>query len=347
MLVIVHNILSPYRVPLFNSLSEALNGDLIVLLSRPTHPRRRQWSIPWDRIAFKYEFLTTKSIRIRERELDLTFGTSSALSRWSPRAVVVCGWDLTSSWSALRWSGPHSVATAAWVESGLSTGSVRGPLSNRVRRSFLRRVDQVLVSGDEAASFVRSLRPDVPISLLRNSVGLDGLLELPSLDHRTSIAFVGELSERKGFDVLLEALPSLLHIAPKIRIVGNGPMSEVLRQVALGDERIEYLGFVEGQDLLDVYAAAAVVLIPSRRDPAPLVASEAMAAGVPVVLGPGVGNRDDLHRLCPSAVALMDDLTVGGITDATRRMIGQRVSHQARIAFTPQACAAQLLAAVE
>jgi hypothetical protein len=55
MLVIVHNILAPYRVPLSNGLEQSLDGQLTVVLTRDTHrmPRR---SVPWQDVSFQVEY---------------------------------------------------------------------------------------------------------------------------------------------------------------------------------------------------------------------------------------------------------------------------------------------------
>ena len=57
MLVIVHNILAPYRVPLFNELGQSLGGQLAVVLTRDTHRKRRRWSVPWQDVSFQAELL--------------------------------------------------------------------------------------------------------------------------------------------------------------------------------------------------------------------------------------------------------------------------------------------------
>ena len=277
MLVIIHNILAPYRVPLFNELAQSLDGQLAVMLSRDTHGKRRRWSVPWQDVSFQVELLHTVGIAHGERVFDVSFGVRRILDRLSPEVVVLGGWDLSASWSSLRWCHSRAVPAVAWVESGIATGSFRDPLSSLARRRFLDGCSAALVSGDAAAAFVNQLRPGLPTTVVRNAIGLSALHALPAPSARSAL-FVGELSQRKGVDVLLEALPGLLQHLESVVIVGDGQLQPAVADAARRLERVDYLGYLEGSRLVDAFASAGAVVAPSRKDPAPLVASEALAA---------------------------------------------------------------------
>ena len=342
MLVIIQPILGPYRVPLFNELGRLLDGQLAVLLTRETHRKRRRWSVPWQDVSFRAELLRTVGIEHGERALDVSFGVRRTLDRLSPEVVVLGGWDLSASWSALHWCHSRAVPAVAWVESGAATGSFRDPLSSLARRRFLDGCDAALVSGDAAAAFVNQLRPGLPATVVRNATGLAALHALPAPTARSGL-FVGELSQRKGVDVLVEALPGLLQLLERVVIVGDGQLRPAVADAARRLAGVDYPGYLEGPRLLDAFGSAGVVLVPSRKDPAPLVASEALAAGRPLVLGPGVGNAGDLHRLSPEAVSVMAAASASGLIASVTTVLGQMVTPAARAAFTPSACAEAFL----
>ena len=88
-------------------------------------------------------------------------------------------------------------------------------------------------------------------------------------------------------------------------------------------------------------------MAPSRKDPAPLVASEALAAGRPLVLGPGVGNADDLRRLSAEAVSVMTTASASELIGSVSKVLGRVVTPAARAAFTPRSCAEAFLKGTE
>jgi glycosyltransferase involved in cell wall biosynthesis len=107
------------------------------------------------------------------------------------------------------------------------------------------------------------------------------------------VATVGSISRGRGQDVLVRALPALRERFPALRavVVGDphprGPDREYhqeLRDLARGLGVLDALVFTGHVELLgDVYAAADVVVNPTRREAFGRVAAEALLAGRPVV----------------------------------------------------------------
>lgn len=343
MLVVVQNVLAPYRVPLFNAVSRGLDDKFAVLLCRDTYPKRyRRWYVPRSDVDFRLEMLSTLGIEVGERVPELSFRIHRALDRLSPDAVVLGGWDLWASWSSLRWCRQHHIPAVAWVESGAASGSWRGSFTTLVRKRFLNACASALVSGEAAAAFVGQLRPGLPTTVVHNSVGHPALHTLPPPSAGGAL-FVGELSHRKGIDLLLEAAPQLLRYLEVVTIVGDGYLRTVVIDIARRYEGVHYLGYLQGEQLIKGFEGARVVIVPSRRDPAPLVASEALAAGRPLVLGSGVGNAADLRGLSPEAVDVMPTPSAAELVRSVRKVYGKIVDPTARSVFRPESSAAAFL----
>lgn len=114
------------------------------------------------------------------------------------------------------------------------------------------------------------------------------------------ILFVGRLAPEKGIDVLFE---SFKRLRPEIKenaelvLVGDGPLSKELQEQYEGAEGIRLLGFMEGQKLSELYAAADVFFFPSATETFGNVVLEAMASGTPVVGAAAGGVKDNIrHR---------------------------------------------------
>jgi len=108
-------------------------------------------------------------------------------------------------------------------------------------------------------------------------------------DSERMVYFVGRLVHEKGVHVLLEAIPWVLAQEQDVKFViaGKGPAEYSLRERAyqLGvSQKIYFAGFVDDQTRNRLYACADVAVVPSLYEPFGIVALEAMAAGVPVVV---------------------------------------------------------------
>jgi glycosyltransferase involved in cell wall biosynthesis len=155
--------------------------------------------------------------------------------------------------------------------------------------------------------------------------------------------FVGELSRRKGFDLVLEAIPDLFSDFEELTIAGDGPLARHLETLVKRDSRIRWLGFVEGDPLFSAISKSSVALVPSRQDPWPLVAVEALTIGCPVVLGPGVGSAVDLQAIAGSAVVRMAAANARSLVSAARLARMQAVPIAARELFQPGLIAERFL----
>lgn len=96
---------------------------------------------------------------------------------------------------------------------------------------------------------------------------------------------VGRLIYYKGFEYLLDAMA---HVDGNLLVVGDGPLLGALidraRTAGVAD-RVWFLGEVSGRELVDLYHAARVFVLPSvaRSEAFGIVQLEAMAAGLPVI----------------------------------------------------------------
>ena len=110
--------------------------------------------------------------------------------------------------------------------------------------------------------------------------------------------FVGRLEPLKGVETILEALARIRSWQPVIFhrmrfVIVGGSLSDVadtemLRLKAMVDEldlgtNAQFVGAKNQSQLLDYYAAAAAVVMPSDYESFGMVALEAMAAGTPVI----------------------------------------------------------------
>jgi glycosyltransferase involved in cell wall biosynthesis len=182
-------------------------------------------------------------------------------------------------------------------------------------------------------------------AVLRAEMGLS--------DTETVFIFVGRLEPVKGLDLLIEAFCSVTN-APTARllVVGDGTMRDIAVAAAENDPRILYRGRLEGSALWAEFAAADVLVLPSRSEPWGLVVNEAMSAGLAIVLHDCCGCIDDLvidgetGVVVPTGNAVALRAAIGALSDGQIRVAEMRRAAARHVGgWTTEAWAANILLA--
>ncbi|WP_234347898.1 glycosyltransferase [Streptomyces specialis] len=150
------------------------------------------------------------------------------------------------------------------------------------------------------------------------------------------VVCVGRLCPQKGQDLLLRAWPAVAAAVPgaRLALVGDGPDRRALRLAAGPD--VLFAGHTD--DVQPWYAAADVVVLPSRWEGMALAPLEAMAVGRPVVVTDVGGARESLppghvpHALVPpeDPAALAGALTALLADPVRRRALGRQAAQHIR-----------------
>jgi glycogen synthase len=103
-----------------------------------------------------------------------------------------------------------------------------------------------------------------------------------------TVLFVGRITSQKAPDVLIHAMPFVLHYQPNAKLImtGEGDMRGHVEHLAHQrgvSHACRFYGVLPRHQLIDLYKAVDCVCIPSRNEPFGLVVLEAWAAGKPVV----------------------------------------------------------------
>jgi len=107
------------------------------------------------------------------------------------------------------------------------------------------------------------------------------------------VFFVGRMVREKGVQILIESLPKIRwgYHDTKLVIAGGGHRDHLVNLAAyLGMERhVYFAGFIPDAELLKLYSVIDIACYPSLYEPFGIVALEAMAAKVPVVVSDAGG----------------------------------------------------------
>jgi glycosyltransferase involved in cell wall biosynthesis len=161
-----------------------------------------------------------------------------------------------------------------------------------IERWALRSASAVYCCNEAAATIIRSKGFRGEIEVLGLGVDVDQLAPEPASRQRAGLhlGYVGRLDERKGVQVVLDALTQLPD-SVTFTIAGTGPYAGALqakaRDTGLGD-RARFLSYVDHAQVAQLYRTFDAVVVPSLptkrwHEQFCRVAVEAMTTGAPVI----------------------------------------------------------------
>lgn len=284
----------------FNALADSGALDFEAWFSRRTETGR-SWAIEESDWRFSYRYVP--SLRFAGRQLarppmDLLRKPPDVLVGFYSEPAMLAGVHL----ARLR-----GAKTALWAQVTPAAWQRRKPWKERIKHFTVPRVDATFGHGQDSRAFAmrygasaeqaRALPHAVNVEFFEQARGLAktrGKLIRQALGVKGyCVLYVGRLWEGKGVFDLLQAFEAFhqQHPDSTLLFVGDGVDQQRLAAAAapLG-RHVRFAGFLEGQALLDAYAAADVFAFPSHGDPYGLVVDEALATGLPVIASDAAGE---------------------------------------------------------
>ncbi len=227
---------------------------------------------------------------------------SARLTKRSPVDHVLAMWAFPAGLYALALRRRFRVPYSVWTLGSDIHSLAKLPALRALIKRILREAAHRFADGVELAQATAELAGR-PCTFLPSARSLPDGGTVPVIwpDSRGfHFVFVGRLEPVKGPDVLVEAAAILRDRGVRfgMALLGDGSLRPVLeerlRRIRLAD-RVALRGFVEPQVTAAYLAVCDAVVIPSRSESIPLVFSEALRAGAPLVVS-DVGDLGELVR---------------------------------------------------
>lgn len=326
--VLITNIVAPYRIPLYNYVHK--NGEFdFRVIALAEKEKNREWRLAKEKIEFDYQILPGWHLffvrKKREIPIHLNRGVFKVLWQQKPDIVITSGYDCLAYWQAFFYCKLFKKKYILWNGTTLlSTGGVRG-----VRRLFkkiiIKGADKYIVYGTKAKEYLEYFGAEPKkIYISTNTVDVkyfhDKVLQNRSdkefLEKREKypknlLLYVGQLIKRKGIKQVLRALSSLDDPEIGFMIVGGGAEEKNLKEFSKknGLKNVFFEGFQQQEELPKYYALADIFVLPSFQEVWGLVINEALASGLYILCSKYTGAGYDLINKENGRIFNPDDIS--------------------------------------
>lgn len=301
--MILHNIISPYRNPLFEELSKKY--DLTVYFCKE-NDKERKWSTKLEGYSFKYKILPHKQIgpfvinptltkELKENDFDIYILGENPENYFSIKKIF----------KILNINKKILICVSGRRDNEIYTlkkfNESKNPL-NRIFYKFVRKLyenyrgDMYMKSNGIISYSNLSTKMLILDNIEKDKIftGIqnmpESLLSKPSwkkkpqkLKNKKIILYLGYLREMKGINYLIEAFNKLNRKDTLLLIAGTGDEEDKLKELAKNNKNIQFLGYKDGIEKANYYSIADFFVFPTLFDTYSHVIAESFYYGIPVI----------------------------------------------------------------
>ena len=321
--VLLTNSIPPYRVDFFRELSELCDFTVVCdLLQSPL----REWKQDPENFGFDYIEIGNNAKEYTHKRPDAGFneqrvrykskGVIKVLKELKPEVVVTCEFGMRTIYT-LFYSMRACVPYIIWSEGTRFTEKSVKRLKFTLRNVLARGAKGYWTNGVASRNYLEDLgatRSTITEGMTgiatdtyrKASKELEGQRDSLRVNYGIEgfcFLFIGAISERKGVMQLLEALElsdAELRVKCTFIFAGSGPLQEEAeaRTKKFKNIKVFYPGFVDQEEVQQLFAVSDMFVMPTLDDNWPLVTIEAMVSGLPQIGSIFNGASEDLAQKC-------------------------------------------------
>jgi len=288
---VVANIPAPYRVPVFNRIARDGRIDFTAIFCAEREPDRH-WDL--EQFQFKSVVLHQSFFSRKGRHIHNNLDVLRQLKAIDPDVVITGGFNPTHLYAFLYawWHGRKHIC---WTDGTVASERVLRVVHKWMRRFVFKR-SAVFIGASEGSLDLYRSYGQANIRLFKSHLCVDNerFRDARSQPKSFDLLFCGRLTQKKqplfAIDVA-EKAAALLGRRVSLLFVGAGELEPQLRAKAESASGVDvaFHGFATQAELPGLYASARIFLFPTSRDSWGVVANEACAAGLPVIVTPFAG----------------------------------------------------------
>lgn len=309
--MILHNIISPYKTLIFNKLYQQYEDMKVVYISETE--AIREWHIDREELHFPHDIMFSGSLE-NVKQFRAAIRTWKTLQKFNPDIVIIGGYNYVSYLIGFCWAKFKGKRIILWSASNNEDRS-RYFLKEKLKSYIVRKFDAANVYGSKSRDYLLKLGIEPRRVFIKGNSTDNKFYSAGTMRHRVckrrlcreaglpenNFLFIGRFSQEKNILSLLEAYEKLLTNSITswgLILVGNGPQRlEIEKYIERHDLKNVHLpGFKQRDDVVRYLAMSDVFILPSISEPWGLVVNEAMASGLPVIVSKNCGCYPDLIK---------------------------------------------------
>ncbi|TFW36316.1 glycosyltransferase family 4 protein [Massilia horti] len=296
-IALVTNGPAPYRIPALNRLAETPGISLHVIYCCKREPNR-EWNLPDSRYTSTY--LRERIIRFRDTYIHNNPDVVKALRQAAPDVIITTGFNPTHLY-AIGYGLYHGLPHVAMTDGTFDSEQCLSALHRWIRRFVYARSQAFIYASLGGKRLYASYGiPDERCFGACLCVDNSAYSSMPDQARPFDLLFCGRIEAVKNPFFALDVarrVAGRLGRPVSILFVGTGSLEQQLKQKALlyrDQVHASFNGFASQEQLPGLYQSARLFLFPSTFDPWGVVANEACAAGLPVLVSPHAGVAGEL-----------------------------------------------------
>ncbi len=308
-IVILHNIVSPYKTLLFKELY-AINSSIHIFYMAHTE-NNRQWRIDASELSFNHRFIFNGSLD-KINPFTLAFRTWKELNLYNPDILILGSYRYSACWAGFLWAKRNKKKVILWSATNQDDHS-RAFLKERIKSLLVKRCDAANVYGQKSKDYLIRLGLNKDAIFIKGNTTDNDFYYIRTNEFRAkrnilcrqyglanhNFLYIGRFSKEKNILLLLKAYKRLkTENNWGLVLIGDGPQSEdITNYIEQNNIRNVCIpGFQQKEDVPKFLAVSDLFILPSTSEPWGLVVNEAMAAGLPILVSRRCGCHPELVK---------------------------------------------------
>lgn len=288
----------PFRIPIYEQIGNMAGVELQAVFCSAREPNR-QWDVP--PLRFNHVFLKERFVTRGSNFIHNNPDVIAVLHRLSPDVIITTGFNPTFLY-AFAYAQLKGIPHIPMTDGTDSSERALSRMHRMIRRFVYSRSRAFLAASHGGLRLYQSY--GVPASrCFQSCLCVDNGMyaqRAVSEEKKHDLVFCGRIVQEKNPLFALEVAEGVaerLGRRVSILFIGTGEQEEEVRAEAERKSslvNVEFYGHATQEELPALYGSARIFLFPTAQDVWGVVANEACAAGLPVIVSPHAGVTGEL-----------------------------------------------------